>query len=373
LTDQQHATVTPAADRFTGAMGWAHLLTGADLVFDVLLANWLGGVISRQLRRSNRHLSRVSARLSAVSTAMAAAAEETAAQANMVAAVADRVAANVSEVAISVEQMTASVSEIAYQADHASGVAAHAVEAARITNLTVARLGVSSMEIGQVIETITTIAEQTNLLALNATIEAARAGDAGKGFAVVANEVKELAKQTAAATEAISGQITAIQTDTGGAVDAIGHISTVIGRIADTQAIITAAVEEQTATTNQISRSISDAARGSTDIAANIAGVAGSARATTEAATATWTTASQLDEVVSDIHRIISRKPLESADAGQTAPHRPERSRTPSTPAEPFPSDDDKPWSEAGPPTDWLDTAPGVPAPEVVWTQMGPR
>jgi hypothetical protein len=138
----------------------------------------------------------------------------------------------------------------------------------------VAKLGESSQQIGKVIEVITSIAEQTNLLALNATIEAARAGEAGKGFAVVAGEVKELAKETAKATEEIGSRIAAIQEDTSDAVGAIGEIEQVIARIADMQTTIASAVEEQTATTNEIGRNVAEAARGSAEIAENIVSVA---------------------------------------------------------------------------------------------------
>src|SRR5213592_4681039 len=127
--------------------------------------------------------------------------------------------------------MGATVKEIAVAVGQATRVASEAVTTAEATNATVAKLGESSAEIGKVIEVITSIAEQTNLLALNATIEAARAGEAGKGFAVVANEVKELAKQTATATEEISRKIEAIQGDTKGAVEAIGHITKIITRV----------------------------------------------------------------------------------------------------------------------------------------------
>jgi methyl-accepting chemotaxis protein len=153
-------------------------------------------------------------------------------------------------------------------------VGGSAVTLASATNGTVAKLGESSLEIGNVIKVITSIAEQTNLLALNATIEAARAGEAGKGFAVVATEVKDLAQETARATEEISRRVQAIQSDAQGAVDAIAEITQVIGRINDYQTTIASAVEQQAATTNEITRSVSDAATGSTEIADTISGVA---------------------------------------------------------------------------------------------------
>ncbi len=149
------------------------------------------------------------------------------------------------------------------------------------TNATVSNLGESSAEIGNVVKVITSIAEQTNLLALNATIEAARAGEAGKGFAVVANEVKELAQETARATEDIARRVEAIQSDTTGAVDAINRISAIIERINDFQTTISSAVEEQTATTAEMSRNVTEASTGAVQIAKNIAGVAQAARDTT--------------------------------------------------------------------------------------------
>ncbi len=158
--------------------------------------------------------------------------------------------------------MTATVQSISGNADEAAKIAGKAVKTANAANATVAKLGESSAEIGQVIKVITSIAQQTNLLALNATIEAARAGEAGKGFAVVANEVKELAKQTAKATEDISQKITAIQDDTKGAVESIGSITAVINQINDISGTIATAVEEQSATTNEMSRNVAGRSQG---------------------------------------------------------------------------------------------------------------
>jgi methyl-accepting chemotaxis protein len=189
----------------------------------------------------------------------------------------DLVNQNVQAVAAAVEQMSASVEEIAGNAGRASNVAGDAVVKARATNDTMRRLGESSAEIGKVIELITAIAEQTNLLALNATIEAARAGEAGRGFAVVANEVKDLAKETARATEDISSRIAAMQGDTDLSVRAIAEISETIDTIASFQNVIAAAVEEQTATTGEIARSVHEAAQGTSAVAERLGSVAAAA------------------------------------------------------------------------------------------------
>ncbi|GEN80600.1 methyl-accepting chemotaxis protein [Actinotalea fermentans] len=220
--------------------------------------------------------------MSASGAQVAAGAEETSAQAGVVAAAAEQVSRNVQAVAAGAEQMGASIREIAQNAHEAAKVAEQATAVAVSTNDTVAKLGVSSREIGDVVKVITTIAEQTNLLALNATIEAARAGEAGKGFAVVAGEVKELAQETAKATEDIARRVEAIQADTDGAVAAISEISSIIAQINDYQMTIASAVEEQTATTNEMSRGVTEAATGASEIAANITGVATSAQSTTE-------------------------------------------------------------------------------------------
>ena len=180
------------------------------------------------------------------------------------------VSANVLTVATGAEQMGAAIREISQSAQEAARVANQAVASAEATNATVGKLGESSTEIGNVIKVITSIAEQTNLLALNATIEAARAGEAGKGFAVVAGEVKELAQETAKATEDIARRVQTIQQDSTEAAGAIGDIAEVIARINDYQATIASAVEEQNATTTEISRSIAQTATGAGQIASGI-------------------------------------------------------------------------------------------------------
>jgi len=243
--------------------------------------------------------------LTAVSQQMASNSEETASQASVVSAAAEQVSRNVGTVASAAEEMGASIREIAKSANEAARVATSAVKVAEKTNATVCKLGESSAEIGNVIKVITSIAQQTNLLALNATIEAARAGEAGKGFAVVANEVKELAKQTAKATEDIGRKIDAIQTDTKGAVEAIGQIGTIISQINDIQSTIASAVEQQTATTAEISRSVSEAALGSREIAQNVMGVAQVARSTTEGAANTKASADELARMAVELQRLV--------------------------------------------------------------------
>ncbi len=255
-------------------------------------------------------LSSAAEELTAVSQQMSSNSEETATQSNVVASAAEQVSKNVATVATSAEEMSASVKEIAKNANEAARVANEAVSVAETTNKTVAKLGESSVEIGKVIKVITSIAQQTNLLALNATIEAARAGEAGKGFAVVANEVKELAKQTATATEDISQKIEAIQNDTKGAVTAIGQIGRIISQINDISNTIASAVEEQSATTNEIARNATEAAKGSTEISRNIANVSQAARNTTEGASNTLSAATELSKLAADLRRVVTEAKL---------------------------------------------------------------
>ncbi len=245
--------------------------------------------------------------LTSVSQQMAGNAEETAVQANVVSAASEEVSKNVASVASASEEMQASIREISKNANDSARVAKNAVTVASNTTETMKKLGESSREIGNVIKVITSIAQQTNLLALNATIEAARAGEAGKGFAVVANEVKELAKQTAKATEEIGQKIEAIQGVTKGAVTAIEEISTIINQINDISNSIASAVEEQTATTNEIGRSVSEAATGVTDIAKNISGVAVAARNTTQGANDTKTASVELSEMAAHLQTAIAK------------------------------------------------------------------
>jgi methyl-accepting chemotaxis protein len=265
------------------------------------------------LATHSRNLGAAAGDLAATSKNSATSAETGARQASTVAESAATMSSNIQTVAAGAEEMGASIREISQSATQAAGVAARAVDVTASTTTVMAKLGESSAEIGNVIKVITSIAEQTNLLALNATIEAARAGEMGKGFAVVASEVKDLAQETARATEDIGQRVAAIQADTGGAVVAISEISEIIGRISEFQTTIASAVEEQTVTTNEMSRNVTEAADAGGRVAETINDVAASVQLTTVGVTEATRAAGQLAEMSDDLQVIVNRFRLEPA------------------------------------------------------------
>ncbi len=289
------------AGNYVGIMATWEVLTAqvANEARQMEVMDQLAQTASSVLEHSNS--------LNVISQQMTSNSEETATQAGVVSAASEQVSRNVEIVSTGAQQMLTSIREIARSANEAARVARSAVDVAENTNQTIGKLGESSLEIGKVIKVITTIAQQTNLLALNATIEAARAGEAGKGFAVVANEVKELAKATARATEEIGQRIETIQGDTRSAVNAIGEVSKIINQINDISNVIAAAVEEQTATTNEISRNVGQAAQGTTEIARNIAGVATAARNTSAGAAEMQQSVALLTQVSTELDELVSK------------------------------------------------------------------
>ncbi len=222
--------------------------------------------------------------MQASAQSMAAGAEETETRSAAVAAAAEQAAANVTTVASAGEELSSSITEISRQVSQSSSISKKAVEEAGKTSAQIEELVIAADKIGEVVNLITDIAEQTNLLALNATIEAARAGDAGKGFAVVASEVKNLATQTARATDEIGSQIGGIQTATKDAVVAIQEISKIITQTDEISSAIAAAVEEQSAATSEIATNIEQASAGSAEVSSNIGGVSQAAAQSGESA-----------------------------------------------------------------------------------------
>ena len=246
----------------------------------------VGGVV--------QSVSSASTELQSSAEAMSTTSEETSTQSTTVAAASEEASTNVQTVAAAAEELASSVGEISRQVAQSTNIAGKAVTEAELATEEVQGLVSATDKIGQVVSLITDIADQTNLLALNATIEAARAGEAGKGFAVVASEVKNLANETAKATEEISAQIRGIQSATNNSVKAIGSITGIIGEISDISSAIAAAVEEQGAATQEIARNVEQASAGTSEVSINISGVQQAAGETGQSATQVLEAAGEL-------------------------------------------------------------------------------
>ncbi len=280
------------------------------------MAESLKNMIVR-LQNSTGQISMTSGELAASSRQMGSNSEETSRQVSSVSAAGEQTNRNVQTVAAAAEEMTATIKEISKNVQEATNITSQAVHVADSTNQTISKLSDSSAEIGKVVKVITSIAQQTNLLALNATIEAARAGEAGKGFAVVANEVKDLAKETAKATEEISQKIEAIQTDTKSAVLAIGEIGSIIGKINEISMAIAGAVEEQAATTTEISRNMAEAARGTSEVVQNISAVSTASKSTAEGAANIMAASQILSKMGDELMEVVNRFKIDSNGNGK--------------------------------------------------------
>lgn len=277
---------------------------GAMVTWDVVTTKF---ELVEALKKSGSDLSNNASTLEDVSNSLSSSAEETSAQANTASAASEEVNAGVQTVASNMEEMVAAIKEITKTTNEASSLSSNAMKMAVSTDEIIGKLGESSNDIGNVIKVISSIAQQTNLLALNATIEAARAGEAGKGFAVVANEVKELAKQTGTATQDITKRIENIQNDTQGAVDAISQIKDAIEKINGYAGNIAASVEEQAATTNEVTRIVTESAEGVKQINENIAQVSEAAGNTGKDALKAQEAAKLIADIASDLEKFVAK------------------------------------------------------------------
>jgi methyl-accepting chemotaxis protein len=299
------------ASQFEGA--YAELIAGTNALLDNVVRP------IRFVANNTDAIASSSEELTAVSQQLGSNANETSAQMLIVAAAAEQVSSTVQSLATSTDEMAVTIQEIAKNATDSARVAGQAVTVAETANGAVGKLGESATAIGKVIKVITAIAQQTNLLALNATIEAARAGEAGKGFAVVANEVKELAKETARATEDVARSVDSIQTDTREAVSAISAISGIITQINDIAHAIAGAVEEQSATTNEMRRNLGEAAKGSGDIARNITALTQVAQSTSNGASQTLDAANELARMAAELKQLIGTFTFSNSTAAPPA------------------------------------------------------
>jgi methyl-accepting chemotaxis protein len=280
-------------------------ITAISALFNKFVSQ-IGGVIAH-VAGSAQTVAAAAEEMSANTLAISTASEEASVQASSVSDLAVTVSSNVQAVAAGAEQMGAAITEIARNTTEAATMAQRGRDVVDTANQTVVQLGQSSEQIGEVLRVITAIAAQTNLLALNATIEAARAGELGKGFAVVANEVKDLARETALATEDISRRVEAIRSDAQSAASSVSEIGEVIVGISEFQVVISAAVDEQIATTNEMSRNVATAAAATTDIASDISGVSESAQATAMGVNESLQALKELAAMSSELQVLVER------------------------------------------------------------------